>query len=201
MSEKTAREVTQFSLAEYKALLAEKREAKTEREKYMLLLEKCLATPTPELDAVGGLDNVQRVRVLENPETKEGSFIFVPKLPPHLLEAKRRAEREIEQARERAKVLAELEAIKSDPDKLQAFLTDIVVGVIGRAVAAGLMDAAKRGVAKAPKAKPTRKPKPKKPFVKKDDFEAALAQDRQARREAAKKAALEYHQKRQQKAS
>lgn len=188
-----AREVTQFSVVEYNAFLATNREPKTSREKYMQLLKECLAKPpTPELDAIGGFENLQRVRVIENGEAFKGYFEFVPKLPVAILEQKKR---EAERERRRQEVIAKARELASDPKKLDEFVNRIVAGIVGRAAAALLLSELKAGrdgkKAAQQRAKVDRGPR--KPLSKEDIWKRAQSQDRRNRIEASKAAAQEYH--------
>lgn len=179
------REVTQFSMVEFNAFVAAKREPTSEREKYMKLLAECLAAgATPEVNAAGGIDNIQRVRVLEDGPALKGEFVFMPKLPPALVaERKRQAERE---ALKKA-FLTEMGIRRNDPKARQAII-DAAIEMLGRGLVLGLLKSLS-------KSKPTKKPVHKAaPKKKLDPYEAALRQDRRNRIEASKEAAKKFHE-------
>jgi hypothetical protein len=181
------REVTQFSKVEFEAFKAAKREPSGAREKYMKLLSECLAaSPTPEVVAAGGWENIQRVRVIED-EKGDGTFVFVPTLPPALYEERKRA---AEREERKKAILAKLESLRSDPKAFDKYVREVAKAVLG-AAAVALLRASKD--AKAAPRKPVQK-RPAPPRKPRDAYEAALAQDRRNRREAAKQAAAEYHE-------
>lgn len=175
------REMTQFSMVEFNAFVAEAREAKTTREMYMVAFQKDLKPDT--FATIGGTDNVQRVRVIGNGMAID-RFEFTTKLPPHLV-AQRKREQERKE-REKA-ILTKMEALRSDPKAFEQYVRTAVKAILG-AAALDLLRASKN--AKASRPKPAAKPRRKM-----DSFEAALAQDRRNRIEAAKQAAAAYHSK------
>jgi hypothetical protein len=179
-------EKTQFSMVEYNLFLKDPEGAPIARTGYLELLKQDLTTNPNALAHLGGIDNIQRVRVLTDGDKVK--FDFVAKLPPTILaEKKRQAERE----EKRQKVLAELEVLKSNPVAYRNFIKEVAFQILGRA-ALELLEASKhvKGASRKPHSA-TRKAPPKKQSA----FDKALAQDRRNRIEAAKKAAEAYKAK------
>lgn len=189
----SAREVTQFSITEMKAFDAAKREPANARERYMTQCVVAMASKEPaEYAKFGGLDNIQRVRVIEDgPATTR--FDFVLKLPLHILEQKKR---EAERERRRQEVIAKAAELRNDPKKLKEFVERVVAGILGRATAAlylAELTAGRDGKKAAQvRAKVDRDRGPRKPLSKDDIWKRAQSQDRRNRIEASKEAAEEY---------
>jgi hypothetical protein len=191
------REVTQFSMAEFKAWKEKAGDRlATTKEQFMCTFDVFADKPDHWGD-LGGLDNIARVRCFGNPADATCRFDFVTKLPPSLVAQKKREE-------ERRALMAKAEALKADPKALREFATTVMFAVLGRA-ALELLEASKTTK------KPAKKPFPKRPLRKPastyvipaktmDAFSAALAQDKRNRIEAAKKAAAEFKAKKEVKA-
>lgn len=189
------REVTQFSAVEFNIFkngveeMGVSFQPTTPREKAMVEAVKFLATEPGNnaLVAIGGVDNLQRVRVLETAGIQ--TFDLVPKLPVFILEQKKREE-------QRKAAMTEYEKLKAgDPATLNKFVKEVLVTLLGR-VALKLLIESKKATKKP--AKPQRRQpvvERKAPSVVKDPYEAALRQDRRNRIEAAKKAATEFNSK------
>jgi hypothetical protein len=190
-------EKTQFSIKDLESFLKAPPADPTQyttRQLHMAAFGKSLAADH-DWSAVGGVDNVARVRVLA--EEKDGGTIIkydlVPKLPPALAIERRAAKAREEK---RAAIMAEVEKLRADPKALEKFIKDVVAVALGRGYALGLL----KGLKPAPKAArkpPARKPLPKAgntysiPKKAIDDYSKAIEQDRRNRIEAAKKAAAE----------
>lgn len=194
-------EQTQFSMAEFKTFTdrpdvhAEGFKPTGTRETAMFIFGNSVADKAA-LASIGGLGNVQRVRVLGEAgkplDQQEVRFEFVAKLPVHILEKKRQEEA-------RAKALAEVERLKADPKALREYVQKVAYAFLERAAVIALLESAK---VKKPARKPSNKPvvthvtrTPKRSPKKLDPFEAALKQDQRNRAVAAKKATAEFHQK------
>ncbi len=187
-------EKTQFSMVEFGAFKKGMEEMgvsfqpTTPREKYMAQFATMLANVKPEelTTKYGGLDNIQRVRVIEDQATTR--FDFSLKLPLHILEQKRR---EVERAKRQAEVIAKAKELASDPKKLDEFIIKVAASILGRA-AAELLRVGKP----APKRKfdASKGKGPRKPLSKDDVFERARRQDRKNRIEASKVATQKYHE-------
>jgi hypothetical protein len=177
-------EKTQFSMVELTRFLDEKREPRDPRERYMRQFADLPGAPE-YVTKYGGLDNIQRVRVLSNAESVI-TFEPVTKLPPALVAEKRA--REEREAKKKA-VLAEVERLKKDPDALRKYVHEVAFALLGR-MALALLDSGK---------KPSKKPAARRPAPKKKvtPYDLAVQQDQRNRREAAKKAAEEFRAKQQ----
>lgn len=151
---------------------------------YMEWVRKCMATGRDPFAEYGGPTNIQRIRVVETGGARE--FVLVPRLPPDVVKRQRAArERELQEIA----VKAEIARLGHDPKAREAFIKNVVVNILGPKYVIALLQAMhemKKSFAKKPQ---NRRPAPKKL----DPYAAALAQDRQNRREASKKAAEEYH--------
>ena len=187
------REVTQFSLVEFKAWKASGAALETVRHKFMATFDVAVECASSEAwDGVGGLDNIARVRCFGEPEGSTCRFEYALKLPVSKVAEKRNETK-------RQEVLAKLEALKSDPAALREFVQKVAYAVLDRVLVISLLEGTKK-----PASKPAAVAKKKAPArhrvepivaKKSDPFQAALQQDKRNRIEAAKKAAAEYHQK------
>jgi len=187
------REVTQFSLVEFKAWKASGAPLETVRHKFMATFDVAVNCAKAEAwDGVGGLDNIARVRCFGEPEGSSTRFEYALKLPVEVVAQKAREAK-------RQEVLAKLEALKSDPAALREFVQKVAYAVLDRMLVISLLEGTKK-----PTSKPAAVAKKKaqvrhrvEPIVakKSDPFQAALQQDKRNRIEAAKKAAAEFHSK------
>lgn len=177
-------ETTQFGMVELNALdLSGVTRKLTAKEEAMDLFKGLLAakeeSTAQQLAGIGGLENLQRVRVFREGEATR--FELVPKLPLSILEAKRR---EAEREKRIAEAKAHLEELK-DPKKREEFVRKVLQVLIGRAA----LDLLR--MSKGQKPLGLRGPaKPKRPV---NDWDRAIQQDRQNRIAASKAAAEEYH--------
>jgi len=127
------------------------------------------------------VDNIQRVRVLGDPEVPSDTLVFdfelQTKLPPHLVEQKKREADRAEHAKKTAELLA-------DPARLAVALVRAASLLVERANA----------TKPAEKKKPHNKNRTKSanPRTPAEIFRAAQEQDQSNRRRAAKEAAEKY---------
>lgn len=138
-------ELTQFSMQEFNAFrqsieggldLEEAEKTLKERAMSMFLYN----FHNYSFGGLGGVENIQRVRVLgergKRFDAQALTFEFVPKLPPALvIERKAREEKEAK----KKEVLAEVERLRTDPKALEQFIKDVVAVVLGRAIAIGML--------------------------------------------------------------
>ncbi len=191
------REITQFSMAESITFVKECRQPVGLRELAMAQFAVQVAgKPNASFAAQGGMDNIQRVRVLGDHgkplDQQDLKFEFVLKLPLHILEQKRR---EAEREKRQQECLAKAKELASDPKKLDEFIAKVAIGILGRA-AAELLRVGKpqRGSPALKRGLEALKPRgPRRPLSKEDIFERAARQDRANRIEAAKAAAKRFH--------
>lgn len=185
-----AREVTQFSMVEALAFAKALQQPKSPREQHLADFAAHVAKQGDAAFAPhGGVDNIQRVRVLQDGD--KVSYEYALKLPLDILERKRR---EAEREKRKQEVLAKAKELAADPKKLEEFVNKVAAAIIGRALAFELLKAAKKG-GKLPtsvKARPEQRG-PRKPLTKDDIWKRAQSQDRRNRIEASKAAAQEYH--------
>ena len=190
-------EKTQFSMVEFNAFKKGMEEMgvsfrpTTPREKYMAQFATMLANVKPEAMAAkyGGLDNVQRVRVIEDQAATR--FDFSLKLPLHILEQRRR---EADRLKRQRDVVAKAKELASDPKKLDEFITRVAIAILGRTAAELLRAGKAQKSPKAARAKTAPKKPTRKPLSKDDAFERAKRQDRHNRIEASKVAAQKFHE-------
>ncbi len=186
------KETTQFSIVEYRAFEAKgfptilrdgAMQFETHRHKAMAVFADFLKTAAGPLalEVIGGIDNLQRVRVF-GPSIDGGySFVLVEKLPLYVLKQKK-ADAEMEKAK-----AAMAAAVKAEMERLAKMPMEEFLQVLAKAGSDSIK----------PKSKPIRPAKPNKPRPDKEflqspkgaklAYDEALKQDQAQRRAAIRK--------------
>ena len=181
-----AREVTQFSMFEALTFAKAMQPPKTPREQHLADFAQHVANLGDALFVPhGGIDNVQRVRVMQDGD--KVSYEFALKLPLAILEQKRR---EAEREKRKQEVIAKAQELASDPKKLDEFVRKVAKSILG-AAAFELLKLSKGH--KVSMKKLNAPPRQRKPLTKEEVWKRAQRQDHHNRIEASKVAAEAYH--------